>query len=301
MSLVFRAATIDDSYAVFGIFLQTVMDLSRRLGTTAITGGDDPRVIERLWERRCSLYDHLARTAAQFWLAERDGQPVGYARSILRDDVCALTEYFVLPGHQSRGVGRELLARSFAPTAASRRMIVATIDVRATARYLKAGVYPRFPIYYFSREPQLLPLPDGLTFVPIIASTAPLDALAAIDRAVIGHRRDQDHAWLLSDRQGYLYYRDSQPIGYGYIGDYNGPFALLHMDDFPAVLAHAERTACERGYQRFGLDVPLINRSAVDYLLAREFRLDSFFTMLMSDTSFGCFEQYIFTTPTFFW
>lgn len=299
MSLTFRPATVDDSPIVFKIFETSVKDLSQRLGVMAITGGTDPALLESLWQRRGSLFEHLARTADQFWLAERAGQAIGYARSIRRGEVRELTDFFVLPGEQSAGVGRELLARAFPRAGVTHRVIVATSDSRAVALYLKAGVYARFPIYYFSRSPEVVTTATDLTIEPIIASTPVIESLATLDLAVLGHRRDADHLWLLTQRQGYLYYRAGQPVGYGYVSISSGPFALLHEADFPAVLAHAESHAAAAGHP-FGVEVPLVNRAAVDYLLARGFQMDAFFAFFMSDVPLGRFENYLFTSPPFF-
>jgi GNAT superfamily N-acetyltransferase len=295
----FRPGTIDDSYLVFCLFEETLADLFRRLGSTTRTSWEDPAALTRMWEERRSLYEHLARTADQFWLAEREGQIIGFARSILRDGLCELTEFFVRPGEQSVGVGRELLARGFPIEGTTRRSIIATTDTRAQARYLKAGVYPRFPLYYFRRAPEARPVTTDLTFEPITPSPQNLAVLGMLDKTVLGYQRDEDHNWLLTERQGYLYYRDAEPVGYGYIGLRNGPFALLDANDYPVVLAHAENESAEQGYEEFGLEVPMINHIAVDYLLARGFRLDWFMAMLMSDKPFGKFENYIVTSPPF--
>jgi hypothetical protein len=49
------------------------------------------------------------------------------------------------------------------------------------------------------------------------------------------------------------------------------------------------------------LEVPLHNRHAVDYLLARGFKIpDGFYAFWMSEAPFGKFEQYIVTSPPFF-
>jgi GNAT superfamily N-acetyltransferase len=299
MALTFRPATLADSSTIFQIFEASIMDLSWRQGVMAVTGGSDPAVLESLWQRRGPHFEHLARTADQFWLAERDGQAVGYARSIRRGEVRELTDFFVLPTEQSAGVGGELLARAFPRDDIAHRAIVATSDSRAVALYLKAGVYARFPIYYFSRSPEAVTLTTDLTVEPVAVSPQVIETLAGLDLAVLGHRRDVDHLWLLSQRQGYLYYRDRQPIGYGYVSASSGPFALLHETDFPAVLAHAESQAAAAGHP-FGVEVPLVNRAAVDYLLSRGFQMDSFFAFFMSDVPFGRFEQYLFTSPPFF-
>ncbi len=297
--LTFRPGTLADSHTVFTIFQKAILDVSQRLGVMAITGGNDPAVLAQLWERRRPLFEHLARTAEHFWLAENDGQAIGYARSILRDGVRELTEFFVLPGRQSAGVGRELMARAFPVDGAQHRTIIATLDVRAQVRYLKAGVYSRFPIQYFSRPPEAATAATDLAFEPVNVSPETIDALGALDVALLGHRRDIDHAWLLADRQGYLYRRNGRPVGYGYVGHRSGPFALLDEGDFPAVLAHAETQAAARG-DEFGVEIPSINRAAVDYLLSRGYQLDAFVALFMSDAPFGQFEKYICTSPPFF-
>ena len=299
-STTFRPGSREDSYAVFSLFEQTLADLSRRLGIGWQTSWDDPDALARMWEERRSLYEYLAGTAAHFWLAEQDGQLAGFARSIVRDGVCQLTELFVLPGTQSGGVGRELLTRAFPVKGARRLSIIASPDIRAQVLYLKAGVYPRCPIYYFHRAPEKVPIDTNLAFEPVTAAPDVLAAIAEIDSAILDHRRDEDHDWLLGDRQGYLYYRDGRPVGYGYVGKRSGPFALLDAADFPAVLAHAETEAAAQGHTHFGMEVPMINRAAVDYLLARAFRVDAFIATLMQDQPFGRFENYVITSPPFF-
>jgi len=49
----------------------------------------------------------------------------------------------------------------------------------------------------------------------------------------------------------------------------------------------------------FGMQVPLINRHAVDYLLRRGCRIDPSPAQFMSDEPFGSFERYLFTNPLF--
>src|SRR6185503_4299571 len=141
MALTFRPGTLDDSLAVFEVFQESILDLSRRTGVMAVSGGHDATVLAEMWERRRPLWEHLARTAEYFWIAERDEHAIGYARSIWRDGVRELTEFFVRPDEQAAGVGRELLERAFPKENARHRLIVATNDARALARYHKAGVY----------------------------------------------------------------------------------------------------------------------------------------------------------------
>lgn len=296
----YRLGTEADSYAVFSVFEDTLADLTRRMGSNATTSADDPEALARMWSERQSLYAHLARSADYFWIAEREKQIIGFARSILRDGLRQLTELFVLPGQQSGGVGRELMRRTFPRDEIEHHSIISTTDFRAQALYLKSGVYPRFPIYFFGRKPEFTGLESDLIFDPVESSPGNLEILGSLDEALLGHRRDVDHIWLLNDRQGFIYRRSGQPVGYGYLGVRNGPFALLYPDDFPAVLAHAENQAAINQQELFGVEVPMVNQTVVDYLLTRKFRLDTFMAVLMNNKPFGKYENYIMTAPPFF-
>lgn len=298
MTITLRPGRLDDSATVFRVFRDAVIDLGSRLGVTTITGGDDPAVVADLWEARRPLFDHLGRTGAHFWIAESGGEAVGYARSTLRDGVLQLTEFFVLPQAQGAGVGGELLARAFPRAGERQRVVIATQDVRALTRYLKAGCYARFPIHHFARPARPDPPASDLEVEPLDGSPRALELLAQVDQSVLGFRRDADHAWLMSTRSGAFYRRDGRLVGYGYTGTSNGPFAAFAEADLPAMLARAE-TAARPGTE-FGVDVPLVNQTVVDYVLAQGFRMGSFTSFLMSDTPLGRFDAYVFTTPAFF-
>ncbi|HEU4323360.1 MAG TPA: GNAT family N-acetyltransferase [Roseiflexaceae bacterium] len=300
MTLTFRRGGPDDSRTAFEIFTQANADLERRTGTPdSANYWIDPDYLADMWQRRIPLFAHLADTADQFWFAEQDGRPIGYARSTLHDGVRELSEFFVLPGQQSAGVGRELLARAF-PAGGARRIVIASTDIRALARYLKAGVYPHFPVYFAARKPQPVSVATDLEFIPIAPGPEALAELRAVDAAVLGFARDADQEFLLRDRRGTFFRRGGRTVGYGFVGNGSGPFALLDPADFPAVLARAETEAAERGEKEFGVNLPLVNRAAVDYLLAQGFRLDPFTVLFMTDAPLGNFEQYIISSPGFF-
>jgi GNAT superfamily N-acetyltransferase len=296
----FRPGTLEDSYRVFVLFEYTLSDLSHRLGLTSTGGPVAPEHLAKMWLERRSLYEHLARTAEQFWVAEQAGQIVGYARSILRADVRQLTEFFVLPDVQSDGLGRELIERAFPAEGADRRTLNATTDVRALALYLKNGMTPYCPLLYFGRTPEKVVLKTGLEFEALESSQTALDHLAEIDRQIIGFRRDVDYTWLMGNRKGFLIRREGQVVGYGFTGLRSGPFALLEPEDFPVALAYAERLAVDLGLDHFGLEVPALNRAAVEYLLGRGFRMDGFIALQMSDRPLPALDRYILTAPPFF-
>ena len=297
-----RPATQADTPAVFRLFLRSMRDLAFRQGVRAMADGDDPDVIATVWPQRQPLFEHLARSAHQFWLAERDGEILGYARSILREGMLELTEFFVSPDAQSGGIGRELLARVFTGEGARFRTIIASTDSRAQARYLKAGVYPLFPIYFFTRKAEDTGTETDLHFELIHPTEATLGTLAELDATVLGYRRDVDHHWFMDTRDGYLIYRGESLLGYGYIsrGTGGAPYVLLDSADYPAVLAQAETLAARGGQTDIVYAVPMINRAAVAFLLQRGYRLDPRSLLYMSDHDAPSLERYLVTVPPFF-
>ena len=265
MTVTYRMGTIEDSFSVFKVFLKSIMDYSERMNVMAITGGKDPEKLASLWETRKPMFEFLAQTASQFWVAEKDGEILGYARSIEHDGLQELTEFFVSPNQQSAGIGSGLLARAFSKSDARYRTIIATLDERALYRYMKMGVYGRFMSKYFYRKAEKVDEQTDLKIEPMNLDVH-LEDLNRIDRELIGHARGVVHEWLVTMREGFVYKRRNEIVGYGYVGESHGPFAVLDDDDFPAVLAHAESLTAEKGGE-FGVSAPLINRKAIDYFI----------------------------------
>jgi hypothetical protein len=227
-----------------------------------------------------------------------DGKIIGYARSIEHDGLLELTEFFVLPNEQLAGVGRELLARAFPQLDERYRTIVATLDERALYRYLNAGVYGRFPIKYFCRKAQKVDVRSDLHIEPMQHATH-MEEINRIDQQILGHQREAIHKWIITTRSGFIYKRDGEVVGYGYVGSNSGPFALLDENDFPAVLAHAESLMAETG-DEFGVETPLVNKMAIQYFLEHKYKMDAFTVVFMSNEPFGSFENYLCFSPIFF-
>lgn len=295
MTATLREATLADRRATFEVFIASLLDLGNRLGVETITGGAED--IDQLWAKRAPIMTHAAETADRWWVAEENGRVVGYARSTLRDGIRQLTEFFVRPDAQSAGVGRGLLERVFPAEGARGRLLLATQDPRALGRYLKAGMLARFPVYHFGRPRRHAPYRGDLEPASIEPDQFGLALLASIDREVLGFRRDVDHRWLLSNRRGFAYLRDGSPVGYGYVGRYQGPFAALDPAAIGPMLAHAESVA---EVEEFGVEAPLINRAALQYLFEHGFRMDPFVNYFLSDVEIGKFDRYVVTTPSLF-
>jgi GNAT superfamily N-acetyltransferase len=296
----YRAARPEDNHALHDVFLASVSEVDRRLGSADAVDDSDPAVREASWTKWHHLFDHLARTADQAWLAEDGaGTVVGYARSIKRDGVRELTEFFVSPAWQAQGVGGELLRRAFPADGARHRSIIATLELGALGRYLKTGLSAHCLLLYCSSVPHANGVDTDLEAVRVGDD---LGELNGVDRQVLGHTREVDHRWLLGagDRKGFLFRRGDRTVAYGYVGDRSGPVAVLDPVDMTAVLAFLETAAAESGVTEIGFWLPSVNRQATAYLLHRGFRIDPFIATFFSDDAEVRLERYLVTNPPFF-
>src|SRR5205807_1912462 len=118
------------------------------------------------------------------------GRLAGYARSIERGGLFELTEFFVLPTSQSKGLGRKLIERAFPTGRGDVRSIIATTDTRALARYYRADTVARFPMLSLQGNPAEADMAGDMTPRPLDAeSEEDLSALGEVERAVLEHTR----------------------------------------------------------------------------------------------------------------
>jgi GNAT superfamily N-acetyltransferase len=306
-NLAFRRGADDDNEQCYRVMLESFADLVKRMGTAWDVNP------EEAWARNEPLYRLLGDHAAEWWVAEdaASGELVGYARSVARDGLFELTELFVRPGRQSAGVGGRLLELAFPMDRGEVRAIIATPDLRALSRYYRAGTVARFPIVELAGAPLAGDDASGLEIIR--ASTDDIPALAALERAVLEFDRGPDElAWLLEQREGYLYRRDGQAVGLGFIGQFRtaplattgpivrtGPIAALEPADQVPILLHIEARAKALGSSEVIFTVPMINEVAMRHLLGRRFQMDPFLTLLLSSRPFGQFDRYIGFSPQF--
>jgi len=282
-----RRGTTDDIRPAFDVSMAAMTDLFARQGDPS---GLDP---ETFWPSLEPLLCHLAATAAEWWVAidEADESMVGYARSIERRGLFELTELFVRPDRQSAGLGRRLIERAFPDGRGEVRVIVATGDVRALARYYRAGTVVRFPIAELGGAPRPGDAGD-LDAVP--ATPADIPELAAVEATVVGYPRDADYPWLMEHRDGHVYRRDGRAVGFAFASaDGSGPVVALRPSDQVPILRHIEGRAHALGLTAVTFEVPMPNEIAMRHLLGRGFRIEPPLTLLMSSEPFGAFDRFL--------
>jgi GNAT superfamily N-acetyltransferase len=293
--LVLRPAEAADSRTCFAIFRASLHDLLGRLGYDSRS--DDA---EDAWPRYEPLFAHLAATSGSWWIAEDTaGTAIGYARSTLRGSMVELTEFFVRPDVRVAGTGRALLERAFRVGWGEHRFVIATLDAPAVALYVRFGVRPQDTAVDIAGTPGR-PEPGPGTDL----EDATVDTVLALEAGVLGHGRPEEVAFFARTRQGIVVRRGSEPVGYAYLPDAAGnagPIAARRPEDLPLLLAHVERAAHDQGAERLELTVPLGATVAVEWLLTeRKFRIDPFYTLLLSDAPWARLDRYLPYNPCFF-
>ncbi len=294
----FRPAAAADSQVCFAIFRRSLWDLMRRLGYLPADEPDPD--VEAHWPPYVELFDHLATTCAQWWIAEDgDGRAVGYARSTQRDTTLELTEFFVEPATRVGGVGRGLLERAFPLQHDGHRSIIASVDAPAVALYLRFGVSHQTTGLDMGCEPRAVRAPDGYE---VTAATA--EDVLAMEAQLLGHARAQDVAFMLGDRPAIVLRRAGRPVAYAFLPSphgFAGPVAALDPADLPAALAELEGWAHGAGMERIELTVPLAATTAVDWLLReRGWRVDPFYCLFLTDGPWAKLDRYLPFNPCLF-
>jgi GNAT superfamily N-acetyltransferase len=282
-----RRGAPDDVRPAFDVSMAAMMELFARQGNPA---GIDPATF---WPQLEPLLLHLAATAAEWWVAvdAADGSMVGYARSIERGGLFELSELFVRPDRQSAGVGRQLIERAFPLGRGNVRVIIATNDVRALARYYAAGTTVRFPVAELGGTPRP---GDSGELEAVHLTPGHVAELATIEQAVIGYPRTADYLWLIKHRDGHLYRRGGRAVGFAFVSaDGSGPVAALEPADQVPILRHAEGRAHAIGLDAVSFEVPMPNEIAMRHLLGRGFKIEPPLTLLMSSTPFGQFDRFL--------
>ncbi len=222
-----RRGTADDETGAF--------DVMRRTMNSEIS-----------WANHASMRHHLRESRnCSFWVAEdapRFGSRriIGYARSVVRDRVWSLTEFFVLPSQHRQGIGGSLLANCMQDgdnAGADTRLVLASHHPDADSLYIRrAGCLPLMPMMLLAGSSTSLRPPDNCSgtiadnlltglyderFVspmvlksqtsedmrdvvaePVTARAELLDDMNALDREIVGYARPAEHLHWIKEMGG---------------------------------------------------------------------------------------------------
>lgn len=162
------------------------------------------------------IYYHEVETG-DVWIADAAGKAVGFVGLIIRSGIGFLSEFFVEPSHQSRGIGRSLLTRALS-AGAERYCTLSSTDPRALALYVRAGLHPHWPHVLLTAVVNHAERvdPSGAC----VREARPGDqGIVEWDARISGRRRPEDHAFWRSGLEAVPVWvqRGGATIGYGYV------------------------------------------------------------------------------------
>ena len=299
MSLVCRPARPDDLAMADALVVASINDLTVRhgFGPMATAGASSFQLF--------SLKDD----PDGLWVAEEDGELVGFAWSWVCGDVWFLAQLFVDPARQGQGIGNELLERAMGHArksgAAHKALITFTFNRVSQGLYMRHGLFPRMPIYFFSAAcERVMPgLPEPpLRAVPIDESLATMEKLVAIDSGAIGVSREKHHRYLREDpaTEGVLLYDGSDLVGYGYTSasGHVGPLAVTRSGRLGDAFATALKLVADRGAEKVSAFLPGTCDGALSLAVKQGMRI-TFPMLLMASPGYGDWTQYLPRNPGF--
>jgi GNAT superfamily N-acetyltransferase len=210
-----RRTRAADLPRTFDIFNAAIGDLFRRHGF------DPPAPpLEVFAAQQRHLLEH---DAERCWVAERDGESLGFASAWARGDSWFLASLFVHPRAQARGLGRALLDRVWGEGYAHRRTITDAIQPVSNAVYARRGLIPVAPVLAFDG----VPAADAPPTLAPVEPTA--EALRALDLSAYGFDRAVDHALWTRVGHATVWLRSGTPVAYSYVfpGGAVGPIAAV--------------------------------------------------------------------------
>ena len=244
----------------------------------------------------------LASDPDGYFCAVQEGQIRGMASALVRGRVWYLSMFFVLPGDQGRGVGRALLERALAyaeARGAEVRCTWATLDPRAQARYVMAGMAPRWPIYRLDGDTAAVARLEARAGLDPRQRERPCDPGAAekLTAEVFGHGRAEDLAhWRGDGGVAVAIERGGEIAAFAYRrGERIGPAAGRDETALLQAVA-AAGVAGVGGGGKVTMRVPGACASLLEALVGSGFRIGDP-TLFMASRLFGRPELYLPSGP----
>ena len=237
-----------------------------------------------------------------YFCAVEDGRIRGMVSALVRGQVWYLSVFFVEPGEQGRGLGRAMLERALAygeAREAQIRCTWATLDPRAQARYVMAGMAPRWPIYRVDGDAAAVARLEARAGLDSHGRERPCDPGAAekLTAEVFGHGRADDLAhWRDDGGVALAIERGGELAAFAYRrGERIGPAAGR---DEPALVraVAAAAVAGSSGGRSVTMRVPGACTSLLETLVRCGFRLGDP-TLFMASRLFGRPELYLPSGP----
>jgi GNAT superfamily N-acetyltransferase len=251
----------------------------------------------------------LAQDPAGLWVAEDGDTIIGFGFSWMTEKFWFLSQLFVRPETQARGIGQALLSKTLMQAerngAANRALITPAYNIASTGLYLKNGLYPREPIYRMAAPAQAVAqnlVDAGYDIIPIAPGPQSGEWTGRIDQELLELRRDLHHQFSLGGfaARAVRIEHAGRAAGYAYISaqGHVGPLAIAPDADAKAVVTTALGCALEAGARQVSMLVPGRADVVMQTALALGFRIEEPY-VLMAWRPFGDWCNYLPMSPGF--
>ena len=292
----YRRAVVDDAASIQRVARAALNDLNRRHGFAEVPEGPASPFIAFT----------IVHEGDGCSVAVENDTVVGVAISTLRQPVWFLAYLFVDPACQTRGVGRQLLARALAyggDDAEIRALITPAYNPASIGLYMRHGMMATEPLYVFSAATKdLRPAAASTLKIEVLAPDADTAVqLAAIDRPILEMDRLAVHRHLLQrfDTTCHVFRAGGRAVqGYAYISASGsvGPVAAVEPLSFIDVLETALTRASEKSAKQVSVLLAGTNAPALALITRRGLRVTQPL-LLMSSRRFGDLTRYGFHAP----
>jgi len=289
-----RKVRPDELEEVWRVHVASSNDLLVRRGRSATRPADAPVASD--------ARAGLASDPDGYFCAVEEGQIRGMVSALVRGRVWYLSMFFVLPGNQGRGLGRALLERALAygeAREAEIRCTWATLDPRAQARYVMAGMAPRWPIYRLDGDAAAVTRLKARAGLDPRARELPCDPGAAetLTAEVFGHGRADDLAhWRGDGGEAVAIEHGGDLAAFAYRrGERIGPAAGRDETALLQAVAAAAAAGASGGGS-VTMRVPGACTSLLEALVSCGFRIGAL-TLFMASRPFGRPELYLPSGP----
>ena len=295
MAIHYRAAQAADLEPAQALVVASINELSNRHGFGAIASLRPPQ-----FQAFC-----LREQPGLLWVAEQDGEMLGYAFAWACGELRFLAELFVAPGRQGAGIGRELLGRTIPPArkggAAVNALITFAFNAASQGLYMRHGMFPKLPLYFVSASRQTLQARlQAPPATPPALTLADLPKLAEIDHQALGVVRTEHHRFLLADpaMRGVLLRAGGERIGYAYLSadGHIGPLAVTKPQAMGPALQAMLAMALDGNATNISAFLPAAGDAALGVAAAQGMRI-TLPMMLMASRDFGDWRCYLPRNP----
>jgi ribosomal protein S18 acetylase RimI-like enzyme len=244
------------------------------------------------------LMVHFLKTDPEGSFAARDrtGKLVGFAMSLIREDEWFLSQLFVDPTLQSKGLGQKLLdkAMRYGKKNCCKRWALVTFSYnpQAIAVYTKMGMPPQRPLLTMERKRKdgeafkKLRAPIKLT-VTKITEEKYINRLTAIDRRARQLARPEEHFfWLADENYNMLIFHDGKKlVGYAVVNGRGmvAPVVASEPKYLSSMMALAIEWGVAQGHKYQIMFVQGEQLEVIQMLMKAEFHIDETTLVMASE------------------